>query len=1022
MRGRLLIAVCLVAQLGTAAAQPAPALPAQSAPAPGVPINIEPMRVEGATPPPNRWQSWSITGTFIDDPATVMAFLDPIMADNRLIDTTARNKIAKRCAKIGYDLLRIQRKNRGARGFQAVLVVAPRTLVRRIIINVNNRLLQVADKVFRDEVVRRMRLRAGTALARDPATRTRQLVAEQRRVADYLRNEGYFEARVQVREKSDGPHAVRLLVTVTKGPRYKVGKITIVGNTALEAAEIGARFHHKRGCVFKLCLFGRQPFSRTQLTRDVQSVIALYQKRGYPGVRVRSDFNLLHSFKRNTRTVEFTIVINERRQIDAVFEGNNKRRFPDSELEAVLTFAAEGSYDEVEIDASAQAIRAFYQRKGYYEAQVTWQRERFEGVLERIIFRVDEGDKLAVRSISFVGNQQIGSDALSSTVKTQLFRTIALFGGFTTSVQLEQDVDRIKALYRKHGFADAKVALRVGRDPRVLDNAAALAAAIAGRSAHPGLHIRFTIDEGPKTVIKRVEFAFDGPHRRSAPELAEVIRARAGEPFHDRVVQADQAALQRSYFQRGYPHARVRTLTINEPDGVVIKHKVSENREVRVGKLIIRGNFHTRDWVIRDELALGEGGLLTLDRVDGGQQNLRVTGLFNTVRVDPIDFEKVDLEVVNILVNVQERKDRPLDVEGGFGYSTDTSWFGEAAGTVPNALGVGLNGSLRVRYGGELKTTELKLASPRWIQRKLLGVSFTTESATFWRREQTDRFGDLDTFGTRLAFTKTARRGRLRGWQLGLRYDFRQFNREVELTRGAGPSDDLTKAPVTTRTGSVGPRLTIDRRRDSSGRLSPIAPVGGFKVDFRALFADKTLGGSDRFVKLSLAGQHIKKLGARVVITNSIRYDHGIPLGGEVLLPEVERFFAGGDTTMRGFEEDRFATEIIREELPPLGQLGSLRVDPAGGNIRFIHNFEVQLEVWKLWGMPVATALFLDTGIITNSLDGFGIRDLRHSVGAALFRWLAPFGSLSIEYALPLDPKLGDNPRGRMHFNMGTFF
>ena len=51
---------------------------------------------------------------------------------------------------------------------------------------------------------------------------------------------------------------------------------------------------------------------------------------------------------------------------------------------------------------------------------------------------------------------------------------------------------------------------------------------------------------------------------------------------------------------------------------------------------------------------------------------------------------------------------------------------------------------------------------------------------------------------------------------------------------------------MTTRTGSIGPQLTIDRRRDEDGRLSPLAPVGGFKLDFRGLFADRLLGGSDR--------------------------------------------------------------------------------------------------------------------------------------------------------------------------------
>jgi outer membrane protein assembly factor BamA len=41
--------------------------------------------------------------------------------------------------------------------------------------------------------------------------------------------------------------------------------------------------------------------------------------------------------------------------------------------------------------------------------------------------------------------------------------------------------------------------------------------------------------------------------------------------------------------------------------------------------------------------------------------------------------------------------------------------------------------------------------------------------------------------------------------------------------------------------------------------------------------------------------------------------------------------------------------------------------------------------------------------------------DIRPSVGTGL-RALTPFGILAVEYAVPLRPQLGDDPRGRTHF------
>jgi outer membrane protein assembly factor BamA len=163
-------------------------------------------------------------------------------------------------------------------------------------------------------------------------------------------------------------------------------------------------------------------------------------------------------------------------------------------------------------------------------------------------------------------------------------------------------------------------------------------------------------------------------------------------------------------------------------------------------------------------------------------------------------------------------------------------------------------------------------------------------------------------------------------------------------------------------------------------------------------------------------------IGRRVLLSTAARYDQGFPLGGEVLLPDVERFSAGGDTSVRGFEEDMLKTEIVRTPLDPSGTVQPFRVVPAGGNIRLIHKLDLQLQVWELLAQPVATAIFVDTGIVTNSWKGFELSQLRHSLGIALFRWVTAGGSFSFEYAFPLDPQLGDNPLGQFHLNVGFVF
>jgi outer membrane protein insertion porin family len=255
-----------------------------------------------------------------------------------------------------------------------------------------------------------------------------------------------------------------------------------------------------------------------------------------------------------------------------------------------------------------------------------------------------------------------------------------------------------------------------------------------------------------------------------------------------------------------------------------------------------------------------------------------------------------------------------------------------------------------------------------------------------------------------------------------MHYAFRVANRDIDLFRPAGNADDLEKTKVTRVASTIGPEVLIDRRDDIEGRPNPLAPARGYLVRATGKFAEDYWLGSDRFIKLGLASQAFLPLGSRFQLSSSASYDHGIPLGGDVILPDVERFFAGGDTTMRGFEQDRLKTELVEDPLAPGGGLPQFRLLPAGGNIRFLYRLDLQASVWSLGSMPVASAVFFDTGLVTNSLAGFELRDLRHSLGVSLARLVSPFGNFSLEWAVPLDPQLGDNPLGRFHLSFGANF
>ena len=989
------------------------------------------------------WHEWKLEGPLPPEKlALLRSFFAPEVEQYAVINERARRHLAAYTRSIGFQLVTITVNTSGQRAV-AILHIEPATWVRRVRVT-------VPFAIFKDEIARRMNLKAGSRLDDDPTVQEQQLRVEAVRLETYLRNQGYFEACVEIQcvsgKKSQQPltrrcqgrpgspietvdpdqmadlctGTVELAVEVKKGPRYEFGDIEVVSNEDNELRGILTPFQPR--CILRLfCL--RNNFSLQGLKSRLQKVARLYQRNGYPAVRVRTDFDPATSVNHIDKQVEFQLFVNERRKIAVLFEGSFPSLLTESKLRSLLTFNDEGSYDDVE--ASAAAIRSYLQSRGYFEANVVYQRERLP-FLDNVIFTIDAGAYLTVAATSFSGNRDLPTADLKKVIRTESGRSVS-------AGQIQGDVDRLLAYYRKLGYADIDVDVRVSRSLQDRDNAAVLAALVASGAGQKGIYVRYEIDEGKKTLVNSVGFVFKGRHRFTEAELAKVVSLRAGQPYYDERVDKGHDELERYYFQQAHPQAKITSDTrpSDRPGYIDIIYNVIENPKVRIGKVLVQGNFKTEDWVILDELGFREGMELSLENAEVGGQNLRATGLFNAVQVSFLNLDKNIARDINVLVRVQERYDYRLSLElaGGVTISSDLGAFIETGAATPNLLGKGMRLDLRARLGTQFSSAEGKFTAPRWLVRRFMkqisggriSLPWRFEAAAFWRRDQTPRFGDLTSFGGSLALSKVFRRGVLEGVLVSFRYDLRQRNREEDLVRPPGPSEDLQRAPVATRTGAIGPQISIDRRRDSEGRRNPLTPSSGFKLDLRALWATPYLLGQDDFFKLGFGLQHFWRPTPRILITTSLRYDHGIPRS-DVVLPEVERYFAGGDTTVRGVAEDRLATEIIEDALPPFGNITQLRVLPAGGNIRLIQNLDIQLQVWELAGAPVASGIFLDTGLVRNSLNGLHYRDFRHSLGIALARWVHPFGSISLEWAMPLDPQLGDNPRGRWHFNFGLPF
>lgn len=1024
------------------------------------------------------WDEWELTGKFADDKKLVYDILNGTMQARRTITRSGRDEIRKRLLLMGYRLVSIKVVPGGApgsTGYKAMVQVEPRLLIRSVSVKTDLDLSiwkpwkAFTSVLLDDEIERRMRLRPGSYISPEQGERACELVREREQIAEFLRDEGFYDAEVKVRAELHGKAAARIIVDMKPGAEYHVGRITIdqAGGLALSAKEIREQFGHEGTClVWKLC-FGTARFTRAQQQADKKRLIELYQKRGYPAVRVQDIYDPVAGFDRRNHKVNFTLQIDERRNVDVAFEGHDPDVIPDDKLREQLTFNEAGSGDDVEAALSAARLTTYLQGRGYFEARVTWRRERFTDTaqsderrgaavqvpargVDQVIFRISMGQKRRVRRVEFTGNKNLTSDQLLDKIATRPYGSLVrLFGNAppATSQQLTDDVDSLLRAYRQIGFRHTKIEVSAGPTPESLSSVALATAQIASSRSDGGMYVRFRIEEGNPTLIRRLEVklpraASDGTlqsarQEQRCREVLESLSRTLDAPnavkridsqrcvaeanvryLEDRVDQSTEA-VRELLRDQARPYSTVDVERVETGDKVDLRYVLANLTSRKVGKVLVRGNFRTRRDIILGELGFREGAPLTGDLSSDGQSRLRATGLFDAVSIKYVDGE--DEGVAHAIVQVEERYDSRATVDVEVGISTITnevSSFGKTRAVIPNLFGTGLSAELAATLGTELQLYESSLRIPRFLLRHL----FDAELGAFWREQNTDRFGNLLTKGITVATSRTWQReqgaaGPARAISAGLRYDFRLRDRRIESIRPAGVDSDESQIPVTTRSGALALSFEWEQRVSRGGALSPLSPEDGFRLEASVAFASPNLLGQDTFLKLGGSAQVYWPLGKNLLVRTDLRYDHGIPLDGASVLPEVERYFAGGDSTVRGYDEDRLATEVITEPVPPYGNGDQIRVVAAGGNIRAIASVDAQVRVYG----PLASALFVDAGVVTNDWRATSSGDIRPGAGTAV-RVVLPFGAISLEYAVPLRAKLGDDPRGRIHFGFAMRF
>ncbi len=514
-----------------------------------------------------------------------------------------------------------------------------------------------------------------------------------------------------------------------------VNDIIIRGGFA-SASEIQAKMGTRKG----------RPLDKKVLEEDFQR---LYKLGQFADVQIKEE--ILPGYR-----VNIIILLREKNLIRRItFRGNKVKP---NKLEKEIESQIDTRYDEGLATRDARALEEYYYNKFYYFAKVTPEAEPFEDGV-RLVFNIDEGHKLWIRTILFRGNYRFTDEALRNVMQTK--QSSFFTRGKMNRKDLEADLERIKLYYQSNGYLDVEVTERPFQVSEDVEYD-------SGWFAHDDAHLYIDINEGEQYRVGSI--SFEGNKLVSDNDIRNVIQTMPGKIYSPLTAMEDSTHIRNiygmspnsRYFTRIFPE---RVLT-EQPNVVDIVFHIEESPQVIIEDVQIVGNEKTKDNVFRRELEFYPGEMIDSTKIEASKDNIRNLDYVNADTFDIAVKEGSAPDRARVVVDLEEKQTG--NVGFGVGFSSDDPISGSVTLSQRNFdfqdfpknfkelitgqafCGAGQYASTSISYGTKSKNYGLDFFNP-WIFNKPVGWGFGFYYRTYeWDEFTQETIGGYTTFSKKL--------------------------------------------------------------------------------------------------------------------------------------------------------------------------------------------------------------------------------------------------------------------------------
>lgn len=674
--------------------------------------------------------------------------------------------------------------------------------------------------------------------------------------------------------------------------------------------------------------------------------------------------------------------------------------------------------DPAQVAKDVARIDSLYQSEGYYLAKVRVDTTIVSDTSAALVFRIDEGRRLAISGVEIVGNKALSAKTIVNAISTKPEGFFWWRNGEFDQDKYTEDLGKtIPQLYASHGYIDAAVVKDTLIIDRDLGKALVRLTVVEGPQYHvgdfevSGAKIFSSEDIGrlypfseQNTAVKGVTETVKGLVGRGPKENKDIFNASAWEEATGKV--------QETYENQGYIYATIRPVVERRKVGkdsvstVDLRWDIDERTPAIVNRIDIFGNDVTTETCIRDQIVMLPGDVFNRDRLIQSYRSIANLGFFEQDMPPPDTRQANENGDIDLIFHVKEKRTGNVNFGASVGQGTGLGGF--LGFDQPNLFGECKRGSLQWQFGQYIRDFSLSYTDPRIRQSNVSGtVSLYNQRSRFIIRD----IGQSNTSGGQL--------------QLGFPLPNSRWTR-LYLSYGGERVSYGGDGLVGTINCNGCFRSTVGLTLDHDTRSGIPFPYSGVHENIGLQLNGGPLGGTASFQRLTTEmrgystiatfGHAIGPEPLALVVGLSARA--GALFGNPGPFFVSQSFSLGGvqyGNPLRGYKEFSITP---RGYLPNADQFQAQR--SSFGNAYYTSTAELGLRV----NSQLYLDAFYDAGNLWERPSDFDPTRLFRGAGfgASLVTPLGPLG-VDLGYGFDRTDALGHkDPKWQVHFKFGNIF